>query len=431
MKRNIAALAVAATVVLGLAACTSGSSGTTSPGQPVALTMWMPGEAACQSCVEEPLIAGFEKANPGITVKLVHQPFSPYFAALQSASVTGKGPDIAEMWAGSYMDRFKQYMVDAHQFVPAELIKEAPSTNYFSEKNDSTKTVYAVPTMDQFYVGFYNKKIFADNGITSPPKNWSELFSTSATLSKANVLPIISGATGGDAVMNPLYEWAYLASALSVPEWSKLLNGDLPYSNPTLEKQLANWASLYTDGYLNKNAFNDQNTQAEFTSGKAAMWLAGGSWSVAEFSKAMGSDLGVMIPPFSSGDQKSLVQMAGSGVAVMTYSKHQSEAGKFQAYVMSDEGQAIIAKTGQLATRPGFETSLPALNELSALSADPSTVHYPMFDNLSQPGVTSAIQSNLGQVLVGEMSPTAGLAAIDGAFNALPASQKKLDISLG
>jgi len=54
-----------------------------------------------------------------------------------------------------------------------------------------------------------------------------------------------------------------------------------------------------------------------------------------------------------------------------------------------------------------------------------------MFDNLSQPGVTSAIQSNLGQVLVGEMSPTAGLAAIDGAFNALPASQKKLDISLG
>jgi ABC-type glycerol-3-phosphate transport system substrate-binding protein len=429
MNRKIVTVAVAVATALGLAACSSGGSESSSGGKNVTLTMWMIG--GCQGCPEKPLVAGFEKANPNITVKLVEQPTDSYFAALQSAALTGTGPDIAEMYAGSYMDRFKRYMADAHKFVPAEIIKSAPSINYLSEDYDSTKKVYAVPTEDAFYVGFYNKKIFADNGITSPPKNWSELFADSATLAKANVLPVINGAAGGSAAVQPLFEWSYLASALPASDWSKLYDGSLPYNNPTFQKQLDNWASLYKKGYLNKDAFNNQKVQVQFTSGKAAMWLGGGSWSIPEFSKTMGSNLGVMIPPYSNGDQKSIVNMAGNGVAVMNYSKHESDAGKFQAYLMSDAGQAIIAKSGHAATRPGFKTSFAALDQLSALSAEASTVRYPMFDNLSQPGVTTALQSNLGQVMVDKMSATSALTAIDGAFNALPSSQKKLDIPLG
>ncbi|MCH6472550.1 ABC transporter substrate-binding protein [Sinomonas terrae] len=394
------------------------------------LTLWLDGDCSKGDCVEKPLIEGFEKANPSIKVNLVSQPVSSYFQALQSASVTGKGPDIANMWPGGYMTPFLPYMADLSQFMSRDIIKQSSSTKFYAKDNDPGKQVYAVPTGDQWYVGFYNKKLFAQNGISATPKTWDDLNATCTTLKGKGVLPIVNGGEYGAAEMGPLPEWSYIASTLSPDDWSKLYDGSLKYNNPALQSQLQAWADLYKNGCLNKDALNSPDPESQFIAGKAAMFFASGSWEVKNLYEKMGDNVGLLVPPYSPQPQHALSETAGSAYSVMKYSKHEAEAGKFAAYILSDEGQQIIAKFGLPPTRPGFTTAIPMMNELIKMSSAPGTTLYPMFDDYTQPGVTDAITSKIPQVLVGQLGVSDGLSAIDAAFDALPAKQKDVHVNL-
>ena len=136
------------------------------------------------------------------------------------------------------------------------------------------------------------------------------------------------------------------------------------------------------------------------------------------------------------------IKQRRSGYAVMGYNfanlgamaqekkpYNKEEAGKFLAFILSDEGQQVIANV-TAPTRPGFESGIPVINDLVAMSTNPANQNYPMFDNFTQPGVTDTLVRNIALVLVGEMSPKDGLASMDAAFAALPEEQKAVDIGL-
>ena len=207
------------------------------------------------------------------------------------------------------------------------------------------------------------------------------------------------------------------------------ISGVQPYSDPRLVAQLDKWHQLYVDGYFNKDAFNYPNVIQDLIDGKTAMYLGGGSWQAGQLVKAMGDNVGVIVPPYSATPQKSIISFAGGGYSVMNYSKNVDAAGKFTAFVLSDEGQKIIAKY-DAPTRAGFPTSNPLLNEMATMSTAPGTVVYPMFDNFTQGPVTDALNRGIAQVLVGQISSTDALAAMDAAVASLPADQKQ-PISFG
>ena len=389
------------------------------------LTMWQYGDCPPDACIERALIDAFEVKHPDIKVELVSQPPDGYFTSLLTASAIGRGPDLAAMWAGRYMTDFEQYMVDLHAYIPAEIITSANGANYFSKDNDSSNALYAAPVSAQWYIGWYNKKLFADAGITELPRTWDELNAVSEKLKAAGIQPIIQGAAGGSAQFQPLFEWAYLAAGLPLSEWGKLLDGTIPYNDPTLVAQLEKWHGLYTAGYINEDAFNYPDTVEDFKAGKAAMLFSGGSWQVAELEQGLGDDLGILVPPFSDEPQDNLVALAGTGYAIMTYSKNQEAAGSFLNFMLSDEGQKIIA-TFDAPPRPGFPTARSQLNDLIAMSADPAWTVYPMFDNFTHPSVSDAIYRNAALVLVGQASAAEALAAIDAAQASLPDDQKTI-----
>jgi ABC-type glycerol-3-phosphate transport system substrate-binding protein len=107
----------------------------------------------------------------------------------------------------------------------------------------------------------------------------------------------------------------------------------------------------------------------------------------------------------------------------MYYSPNQDAAGKFIAFILSDEGQKIIS-TYDAPPRAGFPTTRSQLNDLIALSADPAWHVYPMFDNFTHPSVADAIYRNAALVLVGQESSADALSAIDAAQASLPDDQK-------
>lgn len=389
------------------------------------VTMWQFGDCPPDACIERALIDAFEASNPDIKIELISQPPDGYFTSLLTASAINRGPDLAAMWAGRYMTDFEPYMTDLHAHIRADVIASANGANYFSKDNDSNNALYAAPVSAQWYIGWYNKKLFAAAGITDLPRTWDELNAASEKLEAAGIQPIIQGAAGGSAQFQPLFEWAYLAAEFPLSDWGKLLDGTIPYNNPTLQTQLDKWHGLYAAGYLNEDAFNYPNTVEDFKAGEAAMLLGGGSWQVAELEQGLGEDLGLLVPPFSDEPQDNLVALAGTGYAIMSYSKNQEAAGKFLAFMLSDEGQTVVARF-DAPPRPGFPTERDQLNELIAMSADPAWTVYPMYDNFTHPSVADAIYRNAALVLVGQAPAAEALAAIDAAQASLPEDQKNV-----
>ena len=387
------------------------------------LTMWMYGECPPDTCIDRALVDAFQAANPDITIDLIQQPPDGYFTTLLTSSAISRGPDIAVMWAGRYMTDFLPYMTDIHDYVPAEIVDQAAGAQYYSA-NNTKGVVYAAPLASQWYIGFYNKKLFAEAGITALPTTWTELMDASKSLKDKGIQPIIVGPGGGAAQFQPLYEWSYLASIFPPADWGKLIEGSMPYANPQLESQLTHWNELYAAGYINEDAFNYPTAIEDFEAGKAAMFLGNGSWTATRLTAALGDDLGIIVPPYNeAGAKKSLIALAGGGYTVMTYSQHKAEAGKFINFVLSDEGQKVVAKF-DAPTRDGFPTQNKLLNELIAMTASGNYSIYPMFDNFTQPPVTDAIYRHSALVLVGQEAPAAALAAVDEAVASLPEDQK-------
>lgn len=432
MKRRIsaAALAAAALIAGALTGCSGGSSTDSS----TSLELWVSGDCKSDgSCLSRDLADAFMEANPKITIEIVPQPTDSYQTSLQSSSVTGRGPDLAIVFGGSYLSQISKYTADAKKWVAESDLASSVGAEFFAENSNIDNPLYAVPVDSQWYIGFYNKKILADNGFDSPPKNWDELYAMSAKLKENGILPIVQGSQDTQsAQFQSLFEWGYLAAGLPLEDWNGLYDGKKSYDNPTMVDQLDQWHGLYADGYMNEDAFNNPNTLQQFTSGQAAMMLGGGSWLIPDMEAAMGADVGVLAPPYSNSDQKAIIQFAGSGIAAMKYSKHLDEAGKFLAFVLSDAGQKVIAASGVPGTRPGSAPEGSTLfDSLVTLSSEPGTVTYPMFDNLSQGPVTDVIYRTTAQVLVGQIPSEEALKAMDAAVQALPAEQRDIDYKLG
>jgi len=91
--------AVAATLVL---AGTFYASGPASASAKTTLTLWQNYGTEQNAVATKNLIAAFEHLNPNITIKDVPQPGTSYFTLLQSAAISGNGPDLAVMWTGIY-----------------------------------------------------------------------------------------------------------------------------------------------------------------------------------------------------------------------------------------------------------------------------------------------------------------------------------------
>src|SRR5437868_4202595 len=99
----------------------------------IQLTMWGQGDCPPDTCMGAALVDAFNKANPGIKVNLIQQPTDGYFTNLLAQSVIGRGPDIASMWAGGYMDQFKTYMVDLHKYIGDDILDTVNGIDFFSD----------------------------------------------------------------------------------------------------------------------------------------------------------------------------------------------------------------------------------------------------------------------------------------------------------
>ena len=421
--------AAAAALALLAAGCGSATSGSNGGGNaPVTLTIWHNYGTEQNATALVNLAKEFHKLHPNITVDVVSQPASSYFALLQAKAISRNGPDLAVMWTGLFTLQYKGFLQNLKGLVPASALGrvDPDALKWTSDSFNAANGPYVIPLENQFYIGFYNKADFAKAGVASVPTDWSQLYAACTKLKKAGFTPLVYG-NGGQplgATFYPWYDMSYMMiGAYSVSHWQNLYSGSTPWTSPTISAQLTKWNQLHTMGCTNPDVVTNTNNLAQFESGKAAM-MVDGTWDTQKFTSALGTNVAAFIPPFSSTPIKGVVDFAGDGLSMMSYSPHKAQAAEFLTFMTTPQAAAIINAAGLIPAIVGTSTSNPVNQEMLNFVSKDGMAAYPMLDNVVQGNIVNIGSKFLPSVLGGSESITKALQAMQTTLEQLPTNQR-------
>jgi raffinose/stachyose/melibiose transport system substrate-binding protein len=423
IRRKGAVGLVAAALLAGsvLSASPSwGSSGT------VTLNIWENYGTEQNAVALKALAHEFTVENPSIKINVVSQPASNYFSLLQAAAISKNGPDLAVMWTGLYALQYSSYLVNLKGKVPAASLAKLEGLNWMSPGFNAANGPLVLPLETQFYIGFYNKALFAKAGIKSVPTDWTQLYAACTKLKAIHVTPLTYG-NGGQALGAEFYPWYDMSYMMigthSVADWKGLYNGSIPWTSSANVTALANWHKLNSMGCTNPDVLTKTNNIQDFESGKAAM-LMDGTWDTLQYTKSMGSKVAAFVPPFSTKPITGVVQFPGDGISAMSYSSHQAQDIKFLTFMTSAKAASIINAAGLIPDIAGTKTSNAVNQQMLNFVTVGHLKPYPMLDNVVQANVVNAGSKVLPTVLNGQDTPTGAMANMKQTLLQLPASQR-------
>jgi len=349
-RRLLATTAAALMLAASITACGDDSDGGSGGGAKT-LTYWASNQGASIDFDKQTLQPELDKfeQQTGIKVNVEVVPWSDLLNRLLAAATSGKGPDVVNIgntWSASLQATgafipFDDATIGAvggkDRFVPAALAAAgAPG-----------QPPTAVPLYSLAYALYYNKKMFADAGVTAPPTTWEELITVGKKLTKGQQWGLaVEGA-------NPS-ENAHHAFAFGQQWGGEWFDGsgkptfDTPQNVAAVKRYIDFMA---VDKIVNpSNAEYAQNQSvSDFANGKAAMllWQAAGNAFKAQ---GMAADAyGVAPVPFPgtapAGGKKVNSMVAGINIAVFKHTKEKDAALQFVKFMTSDAEQVQLNKT--------------------------------------------------------------------------------------
>ena len=141
------------------------------PGRPTQLTLWHNYGTEGNAVATKNLVTAFEKANPDITIKVVSQPADNYFALLQSVGdLAHRRPTSPSMWTGLFDLKYAEVPAQPEAVLLGRRDRQDQRRrSYMAPDFNTSKGLLVMPLENQFYIGFYNKALFAKAGIAGPP----------------------------------------------------------------------------------------------------------------------------------------------------------------------------------------------------------------------------------------------------------------------
>ncbi len=184
MRKRLFGTGVAAVAAaLAVAACGSSSSGGSGSGSSGNVTLKLvaadygtgPGNTSAKYW--QGIADTFHKANPSITVKITVVPWTNFDSEIQTMVQNHNYPDITE---GDY------FSSDAQQglLYPASQVLSAPGNllPVFAKQGTYNGIQYGMPFTTSSRTLFYNKEMFAKDGIQAPPTTWADISADAAKI---------------------------------------------------------------------------------------------------------------------------------------------------------------------------------------------------------------------------------------------------------
>lgn len=358
----VAALAAFATVT----ACSGGDGGSSDDGTASAeIDVWLLTLQESQQAALDSWVAGFEEANPGVTVNVEYRSTDAHKDALRQVAGTDAGPDIYFYWEGPGL---------GGELVNADMSLDL--TDYYAEYGWEDRFsgaamagiiqyggYHGVPWTLQGEAIYYSKTLFEQAGISDLPETYDDLVAAADALVAAGITPIQFGGTVNWHVMRLLDS---LIETFCGQEVADQLNTeqtgwDTEECVTEAFTELKTWGDEYiNEGFMGIN--NDDSSQLFYT-GSAAMALEGTWFDAMVTDNGMNAeDVGIF--PFPTGTGR--LYGFGEALYVTAASDNPDEAAKFLDYVSStaaqeESGGAFAAISVNAEVAPPTDNALHAL----------------------------------------------------------------------
>ena len=181
-KRLFGTVAIAVAAMLAVAACGGSSSGSSgASGGAVTLKLvaadYGTGPSNTSAKYWQGIVNAFHKTNPSINVKVTVVPWTNFDSQIQTLVQNHNYPDVTE---GDY---FSAYAQQGLLYPASQVLSDAGNLlPVFAKQGTYNGVQYGMPFTTSSRTLFYNKKLFANAGISSPPSTWAEIQTDAAKI---------------------------------------------------------------------------------------------------------------------------------------------------------------------------------------------------------------------------------------------------------
>jgi len=429
MAQKIGGLAVAVLALVLTISCKPSEPKKAASSGPVTLTMWCSAYYTPEETKKpqdewmiSQAIKEFEAENPNIKVELsITTPSPETFAKFKAAALAKNGPDIINLWSGSYLFDLKDVVLRLNDLIPKDDLESITAWNAVTGDFKAGGDILAYPVGTNFGILIYNKKLVKAAGLdfdAKPPRTTEDFYKALAAIKATGVLPLVQDATSGSLVIHAAGYWWVQESGYD--GLVALGSGAKKFADDKgLADMLAYCQSLYKAGFINKDAATSSDSGARFYAGKAAM-RSGGTWDIKDAQAALGQDnVGVLALPSAPSPSPKInakvVGGAGDCTAIASYTKHPAEAMKFLSFLNSKKVAISVCKNmGCFPVRKDISvTDLGWSDSLHRQLVDFSQHTAFWIDNSLPADYINEVVRFFPNCLVGKMSPAELAAQVD------------------
>jgi raffinose/stachyose/melibiose transport system substrate-binding protein len=231
---------------------------------------------------------------------------------------------------------------------------------------DKDGHIFAVPFAAVSHFVYYNKQIFADNGI-EVPKTFEEFLAACDKLKAAGITPLANGIAGNWDILECVL-CSMVPNYITAEERVAYEKGEKKLNDETWVKIYSDFAKLVP--YLPEAYASIDEEQADvmFTLGQAAM-VIDGSWSYSTL--ADGIDLGFFSFPAPEGNAPGFSLHPDFGIAGNAASTHPDEVRGYLEWLASPEGAKVAAEVIPAGFLPLIDADVaPEGSIISAMNAE-------------------------------------------------------------
>ncbi|MCD6488117.1 MAG: ABC transporter substrate-binding protein [Desulfurococcales archaeon] len=314
---------------------------------------WSAGETEMKNY--QRIISLFEQTNPNIAVKyeVITQMFHENILASYGAGVA---PDVFYLdtsWAPIFIDKGALYPIS--DLVSQDFINQFYDFLLEPFKGPDDK-LYGLPKDWSMLMLFYNKKLFEQAGLSSPPDTWDELVRYAEIIANKTGKPGLAIYLGGFNRYMPVA----LSNGASKP-WFDDPSDASWFDNPVVKDTMAWYINLYKEGKIEREnkgltpyAVAPQDVGAgwlgdAFGKQEVAMVISG-NWMIPFLADQypdfkFGEDWD--IAPVPRGSQGRVTMVYTVALAINAKTEHPDAATKFVEFVLGPEGQKeLVVKMG-------------------------------------------------------------------------------------
>ena len=289
-------------------------------------------------------LAEFEKANPDIKVEVISLPWSQAFEKFLSMVQAGETPDLVEMperWVGLYannkqLEDLGPYMKDWDEAATlGERAKQFGST--------VNNTQFMIPYGYYVNAMFWNKKLFAEAGLSGPPQTMDEFAADAKKISELGNGKYGYCLRGGAGAFGSIQQ--FLNNMNGKPGYFNA-DGTSTFNEEGSVKGLQMMQDIYKNGWAPKDAvswgFNEIVTG--FYTGTCAMLNQDPDALIGVAEKMKAEDFAVAPWPVGPSG-KAYPSLGYAGWAMLSDSPSKKETWKVMSFLLDNKQNLGWAKT--------------------------------------------------------------------------------------